>query len=77
MAAGCAGPDSAHAVASAAPARRQARFEGSVRQRRGQLLREVLARGAVAAADADRAAAEGLVADGLLRRDGAWLRPPR
>ena len=73
---GCGGPDSAHALAAAAPPRRQTRFAGSVRQRRGQLLREVLARGGVVAGDADPVAADGLVADGLVRRDGAWLRPP-
>ncbi|HET9103318.1 MAG TPA: A/G-specific adenine glycosylase [Solirubrobacteraceae bacterium] len=78
VSAGCAGPDSAHAAAAAAaPRRRQARFEGSLRQRRGRLLREVLHHGGMVAARADVEAAEGLIADGLLRRDGAWLRPPR
>ena len=52
---GCAGPDSAHALAATAPARRQARFAGSLRQRRGRLLREVLSRGGVVAAAADAA----------------------
>ena len=76
VAVGCGGPDSAHALTAAAAPRRQAPFAGSVRQRRGQLLREVLAQGGVVAADADPVAADGLVADGLVRRDGAWLRPP-
>ena len=69
--AGCAGPG---AVAIAP--RRQPRFEGSLRQRRGRLLARVIADGAVALHDADAQAAEGLVADGLLHRDGPSLRPP-
>ncbi len=60
-------------------ARRQARFEGSLRQRRGALLRRVLGEGEVAMArlDADDArAAEGLVAEGLLSLAEGRLRPP-
>ena len=59
--------------------RRQARYEGSHRQRRGRLLRRLLAEGPVVlaqlSADEARAAAT-LVQDGLARRDGGWLRPP-
>lgn len=72
--AGCPGPGDPSA---ARPARRQPRFEGSLRQRRGRLLRTVLAEGGVPAADADRKAADGLLADGLIAEDGGWLRPPR
>ena len=68
---GCAGP-----TALASAPRRQARFEGSLRQRRGRLLARVLAEGAVAVAHIDREAADGLVADGLAHRDGALLRAP-
>jgi A/G-specific adenine glycosylase len=57
--------------------RRRARaFEGSLRQRRGQLLRRVLADGAVATGDADPEAAAGLVQDGLVQlADGRLLAP--
>ncbi len=72
--AGCPGPGD---LSAARPARRQPRFEGSLRQRRGRLLRTVLADGGVPAAHVDREAADGLVADGLLTADGRWLRPPR
>lgn len=73
---GCAGPDAA-GPPGPGPRRRQAPFEGSLRQRRGRLLREVIATGGVVAAEADPRAADGLVADGLIARRGAWLRPPR
>ncbi|HTU29106.1 MAG TPA: A/G-specific adenine glycosylase [Solirubrobacteraceae bacterium] len=57
-------------------ARRQPRYEGSLRQRRGTLLRQVVAEGSMELAQADRDAAEGLVEDGLLTvRDGC-LRIP-
>ncbi|MGD9694029.1 MAG: A/G-specific adenine glycosylase [Thermoleophilia bacterium] len=52
--------------------RRQGRYEGSMRQRRGVLLRE-LARGGSVGVDRDREAAESLVADGLAGRDGDLL----
>jgi A/G-specific adenine glycosylase len=55
-------------------ARRQARYEGSLRQRRGTLLARVLAEGEVALADADRQAAAELAADGLLRVREGFLR---
>ncbi len=47
------------------PERRQGRFEGSRRQRRGELLRRVAA-GAVPLADADADIAEALARDGLV-----------
>jgi hypothetical protein len=47
------------------PERRQGRFEGSRRQRRGELLRRVAA-GAVPLADADAEIAEALARDGLV-----------
>jgi A/G-specific adenine glycosylase len=76
--AGCDGPESAPARGpeSAPAARRQPRFEGSVRQRRGQLLRQVIAAGAVRVADADRPVAAGLAADGLAVLADGILRPP-
>ena len=74
-AAGCAGPDP-EADARARP-RRQARFEGSLRQRRGRLLARVIAEGAVTRAEADQEAAAGLVLDQLIVADGELLRPPR
>jgi adenine-specific DNA glycosylase len=71
---GCAGPG----AAGGRPAgRRQKRFEGSLRQRRGRLLREVIAQGVVATDDADREAASGLAKDGLVvLADGRLLAPP-
>src|SRR5579875_1062435 len=62
----------ARAGADPAPRpRRQARYEGSLRQRRGALLRRALADGEVALTGADRQAAEGLVTEGFLRlREG-------
>jgi A/G-specific adenine glycosylase len=70
---GCA----ARGTADPAPrARRQARYEGSLRQRRGRLLRRVVADGSVMLTEADREAAEGLVADGLLTVCDGCLRVP-
>ena len=77
VARGCRGP--AHADADRAGRRRQPRFEGSLRQRRGRLLARVLDVGALAldsVDDADVEAAAGLVADGLIRAEGRWLRAP-
>jgi A/G-specific adenine glycosylase len=55
---------------------RQARYEGSMRQRRGVLLRALTTDGE-APFDTDAEAAETLVRDGLAARsaDGAWLLP--
>jgi A/G-specific adenine glycosylase len=78
VAVGCPGPGSDGAVREARRCRsRQPRFQGSLRQRRGRLLREVLSGGGVRLADVDAEAADGLVADGLLRHSQGWLRPPR
>jgi A/G-specific adenine glycosylase len=70
---GCLGPG---ADAARRRPRRQPRFEGSLRQRRGRLLARVIAEGSVPAGGVDQEAADGLVQDGLVRRDGAFLRPP-
>lgn len=77
VAAGCPGPAVDPEPGRGGRPRRQARFAGSLRQRRGDLLRTVLACGGVPEAAADPQAAAGLVADGLLHRAGGWLRPPR
>jgi A/G-specific adenine glycosylase len=72
--AGCPGPGTDDG--SAGRGRRQAAFEGSVRQRRGRLLRRVLDEGSVALAPGDREIAEGLAADGLaVWRDGRLCEP--
>ena len=56
--------------------RRQTPFEGSMRQRRGRLLRQFIAEGVVTARDADREAAAGLAQDGLVvLADGRLLAP--
>jgi A/G-specific adenine glycosylase len=55
--------------------RRQTRYAGSMRERRGALLRSVLA-GEEVALVLDPGAATSLIEDGLLRRDGARLRAP-
>jgi A/G-specific adenine glycosylase len=78
---GCAGPEAGDVGVT--PARRQKPFVGSLRQRRGRLLRRVLEEGAVsvrdadADADADAEAAAGLAADGLAVLEEGWLRAPR
>jgi A/G-specific adenine glycosylase len=70
--AGCPAAD-AGVVAELTPSgRRQGRYEGSMRQRRGRLLRALAERGRAEVA-ADPEAAESLVADGLARRRGARL----
>ena len=71
---GCAGVDADLELASRRPSRR---FAGSLRQRRGQLLRRVIADGAVRAADADAEAAAGLADDGLVILADGWLLAPR
>ena len=58
------------------PVRRQARFEGSLRQRRGRLLRTVVTAGSVAVDEADLEAAAGLAQDGLAVLADGWLHPP-
>jgi A/G-specific adenine glycosylase len=54
--------------------RRQARYEGSLRQRRGALLRRVLAAGTLELREADREVAVGLLADGFLTLCDGCLR---
>jgi A/G-specific adenine glycosylase len=69
--AGCGGP-----LPGGTGARRQGRFEGSLRQRRGRLLRQVIAEGPIAVAESDRVAAAGLHTDGLAVLADGWLHPP-
>jgi A/G-specific adenine glycosylase len=72
---GCAGPDTG--ARGAGPARRQKPFEGSLRQRRGRLLRGVLEEGAVRVNARDAEVAASLAGDGLAVLEDGWLRPPR
>jgi A/G-specific adenine glycosylase len=58
-----------------APLRKQARFEGSFRQRRAAILRLVAAE-ARPAAELDSAAVAALARDGLVRLDGELVRLP-
>ena len=60
-----------------APLRRQPRFEGSFRQRRSVLLRQVVDTGAIDHGTVDAEALASLVADGLVEVDGAAVRLPR
>ncbi len=71
----CPGPDLADERTARAKSR-QKPFEGSFRQRRGRLLQTVLAEGRVRAETADAEAADDLSRDGLIIRDGPWLRAP-
>ena len=73
---GCAGPEPADTAGAPTRARRQPRYEGSLRQRRGRLLRRVLAEGALRVTDAERDVAAGLADDGLAVLDGDLLRAP-
>ena len=59
-----------------APARKQGRFEGSRRQQRGELLRQVAA-GAVELADTDPEIAESLARDGLVSISSGRITLPR
>ncbi|MEW6581633.1 MAG: A/G-specific adenine glycosylase [Actinomycetota bacterium] len=72
--AGCPAADSGDPAAADPPRRRQARYEGSMRQRRGVLLRALAERGAVEV-ERDPDAAATLLADGLARRRGRRLVP--
>jgi A/G-specific adenine glycosylase len=69
---GCAAADSGRVMEMSPRRPRQSRFAGSLRQRRGALLRELSADGAVAIAR-DAEAAASLVADGLARTVGEHL----
>jgi A/G-specific adenine glycosylase len=71
---GCAGPRAQDTESGRG--RRQKRFEGSIRQQRGRLLRRVLAEGAVAVGDGELEVAAGLAGDGLAVLEAGWLRPP-
>jgi A/G-specific adenine glycosylase len=71
--AGCDGPE---VPESRAAGRRQRPFQGSVRQRRGQLLAHVLAHGRTTIEPADREVAAGLAADGLAVLADGTLLPP-
>jgi A/G-specific adenine glycosylase len=73
---GCPAADAGRALEATPPRRRQARFAGSLRQRRGALLRELGRAGQVRVA-ADPEAAASLVADGLARRRLDELLPAR
>jgi A/G-specific adenine glycosylase len=70
---GCAGSEDPGARL---PARRQKPFEGSLRQRRGRLLRRVIAEGSVDLGRADVEAAAGLAQDGLIVLSDGWLCAP-
>jgi hypothetical protein len=65
------------AAGTDARSRRSRPFEGSVRQRRGKLLRQVIATGGVRVRDADQLAMTGLAQDGLVVLTDGWVRPPR
>jgi A/G-specific adenine glycosylase len=69
---GCAGTSTDDTVAT----RRRQPFTGSLRQRRGRLLKRVIAEGRVALAPSDREVAAGLAQDGLLVLAGDWALPP-
>lgn len=72
---GCTAADAGLVLEVTPQRRRQSRFAGSLRQRRGILLRELTARGTVAIA-CDHEAAATLVADGLARAVGDELLLP-
>jgi A/G-specific adenine glycosylase len=59
-----------------APLRRQSRFEGSFRQRRARLLRQIAAAGRLPESDADAEALVSLVRDGLAEVRGGEARLP-
>ncbi|MGO9974058.1 MAG: hypothetical protein ACLP01_14910 [Solirubrobacteraceae bacterium] len=70
MSHGCAGP------AGGPVARRQAPFEGSLRQLRDRLPRRLIASRASAIEEVDREAASGLAQDGLaVLADGVLIAP--
>lgn len=73
VSAGCRGPG---AAGPERPRRPVKPFAGSLRQRRGRLLREVISAGPVPARHADAEAAAGLAQDGLIIVADGWLHPP-
>jgi A/G-specific adenine glycosylase len=72
---GCRGPELADGGVDGGR-RRQKPFEGSVRQRRGRLLRRVLEEGAVPVDAGEAHIVAGLADDGLVVLEGGWLHPP-
>ncbi len=70
---GCVGAD---APDRGRATRRQAPYEGSLRQRRGHLLGRLLASGPLALDEVDAEAARGLAEDGLATLVGDRLHPP-
>jgi A/G-specific adenine glycosylase len=70
--AGCPAAEAGTVVEVTPRGRRQGRYEGSLRQPRGDLLRQLAERGRAAAGE-DPEAAASLVADGLARRRGGLL----
>jgi A/G-specific adenine glycosylase len=75
---GCAGRGEPAAAPGDAPARARRRepFQGSLRQRRGRLLAQVIAERAVSLRDADPEAAAGLADDGLVVIAGGRILAP-
>ena len=73
---GCPAADAGAPAEVTPPGRRQSRYEGSMRQRRGRLLAAIVTDGRVDAL-LDPEAAESLVADGLARRGSRHLLPAR
>ncbi len=73
---GCPAADAGAVIDVTPPGRRQSRYEGSMRQRRGRLLAAIATEGRVDAL-LDPEAAESLVADGLARRGSRNLLPAR
>ena len=74
---GCGGPGAPADLPADRRRGGRGRFEGSVRQRRGQLLRQVLAEGSVMVPEVDRHVAAGLAQDGLaVLAGGVLLAPP-
>ncbi len=71
---GCGGPSEIGEAVGAR--RRQPRYEGSVRQRRGRLLAAILSGREIVVLGSDRKAAAGLAADGLAVLVGDRLRAP-
>ena len=69
---GCPAADAGTVADVTPPRRRQGRYEGSMRQRRGVLMGALARRGRVPAAD-DPDASASLVRDGLAAREGRWL----
>lgn len=74
MRSGCAAAESGDVSSNDPPRRRQGRYEGSMRQRRGRLL-GALAEGRFVDVADDREAAASLVSDGLARVYGGALLP--